>query len=499
MNLEYFPMLDTEITFKSGLFRGDNNGVRYDLYKDLVFKSTLNDGQAHHNQITYKLLENINEVEREFNFTISRWNSLEPKAMWFNIITDIPRPGDVVNQSWPHDNYRYLFDDILVNDKPLTYYNDWARGNYKDFDENWVRRDEYYTEGPNEYRNYNVAIQPTIVMDQQNYFIFLRIPYQLFVDLGISKTPIISIREGALWLSKDGDNLIHVRNTKKATVQTTTEFTIESLSVEENSDHSGLIHLQANTNLSEIGYNLSDKVFYDYCLDMVKLNNKTIRELNNTCPVDISYVEYNIGYFNAYGSTDGAANPSRLTVPIIMHTYANSLDIIVHPKYWAILKTTNIVVNVSGDLSVMTDALNIFTITDSYEGDTDSFFLNDLLANALHLYDYSDNLGYCKDTEHGYYALAKAKYLALTATAKDLFNNNSMYAGARARLAEWARINGETFDASSGTFTANANISIFGNKIENNNIVIISLVAAAISVISALAIAMVIRRRRYNK
>lgn len=498
MNIEYFPMLDTEITFKSGLFRGDNNGVRYDLYKDLVFKSTLNDGQAHHTQITYKLLENINEVETEFSFNVDRWTTLEPNAMWFLIMTNIPRPGDVVNQSWPHDNYRYIFDDLLMNGKPFTYYNDWARGNYKDFDENWVRRDEYYTEGPNTSRNYNTAIQPTIVTDQANYFFFVRLPYQLLIDLGMPRTPTFSIREGALWLSKDGDNLVLKRNGKQYNGNTETQFTFDGLSVQETANHTGVIQLHSETNIGEIGYNLSDKVYYDYCLDYIKLNSTTIRELNANCPVAISYEEYNIDFFNAYGVTDGAANPSRLTVPIIMHTNGNYLDILVHPKYWTVLKAANVTVNISAGLAVASNSYDAFILTADYEGDTDTFFLNDLVNNGLHLNDYTENLGYCKDSEHNYYALSKAKYLALTATAKDLFNTSDVYAAARERLVEWARINGETFNLSTGEFTVNANISIFGGN-ANNNALVISLVAIFISVIASFAIFMVIRRRRYNK
>ena len=498
MNLEYFPMLDTEITFKSGLFRGDNNGIKYDLYKDLIFKSTLTDGQAHHNRIIYKTLENLNEVETEFSFNVDRWSTLEPKAMWFLIMTNVPRPNAVVNQAWPHDNYRYIFDDLLVNGKPLTYYNDWARGNYKDFDEEWVRRDEYYTEAPNALRNYNTAIQPTIVTDQPNYFFFVRIPYQLMIDLGMSRTPTFSIREGALWLSQDGDNLVLKRNSKQYNANTETQFTFDDLSVQETANHTGVIHLHSETNIGEIGYNLSDKVYYDYCLDYVKLNNTTIRELNANCPVAISYEEYNIDFFNAYGVTDGAANPSRLTVPIIMHTTGNHLDIIVHPKYWAVLKAANVTVNISTGLAVASDAYNAFVLTADYEGDTDTYFLNDLVNNGLHLNDYVENLGYCKDSEHNYYALSKAKYLALTATAKDLFNTSDVYAAARERLVEWARINGETFNISTGDFTVNANISIFGDN-ANNNALVISLVAIFISVIASLAIFMVIRRRHYNK
>ncbi|MBR4377526.1 MAG: hypothetical protein IKP50_01360 [Bacilli bacterium] len=98
--------------------------------------------------------------------------------------------------------------------------------------------------------------------------------------------------------------------------------------------------------------------------------------------------------------------------------------------------------------------------------------LNELVYSSLKMYDYTSG-GQC--TTH--YASAKAAYQALNPDEKELFNTHVSYGSARARLAAWAAANNETFDATSGTFTQNANVGFASRGNGSNTIIIIAIVS----------------------
>ena len=120
--------------------------------------------------------------------------------------------------------------------------------------------------------------------------------------------------------------------------------------------------------------------------------------------------------------------------------------------------------------------------------------LNELVYDALKMYNYKDESGSCTS----YYADAKAAYEALTDTEKGIFNTEAAYGSARARLAAWALANGEVFDPISGTFTANTH-GINATALDKNNVVVISVVIFAIALISVAGVMLVIKKRKYNK
>ncbi len=98
--------------------------------------------------------------------------------------------------------------------------------------------------------------------------------------------------------------------------------------------------------------------------------------------------------------------------------------------------------------------------------------LNELVYSSLKMYDYTSG-GQC--TTH--YAGAKAAYQALNPDEKELFNTHASYGSARARLAAWAAANNETFDATNGTFTQNANVGFASRGNGSNTIIIIAIVS----------------------
>lgn len=119
----------------------------------------------------------------------------------------------------------------------------------------------------------------------------------------------------------------------------------------------------------------------------------------------------------------------------------------------------------------------------AYTAKTDSEMVEGFISDYLHM-DHTTNDGSCK-TE-GWYSAAKIEYGKLHADQKSLFNTDSTYADAKARLIAWATANGETFDPAAYTFTKNSNvtlISVVANNSETTSIIIV-----VISMISLTAI-----------
>ncbi len=213
--VEYIPMDGMEITFKAGIFEGYYNGVTYVLNNDLTFYSTIKtSGAPARVQLTKeKIWEDtrlgIKSVDDWGEQTASQGGKFHRYAMW----TNIPRDVNNIIQGCPADNYRYMYDNILLNGLTLSHYHAWARGNSKDFtDLNDVstQNPDYELGHPTGSANtrYDLAIRVVIVTDQPNYVLFLDVPDQLVIDLSLGSLTF-TLRDGSDWLSlKNGVSTI---------------------------------------------------------------------------------------------------------------------------------------------------------------------------------------------------------------------------------------------------------------------------------------------------
>ncbi len=131
----------------------------------------------------------------------------------------------------------------------------------------------------------------------------------------------------------------------------------------------------------------------------------------------------------------------------------------------------------SENLSCYTDTFEkpkLYVVTDYSEQEVaDSFEIN-----RLHMLDYDEELGYCKDSEHAYYAKAKEVWNAMSEDEKLLVS-----ASGTDRLSAWAAANGDVLN-SDLELVAKVRISIFGTPEQTNNTIII----VVISVVSLSAI-----------
>lgn len=215
--VEYIPMDGMTITFKAGVFAGYCNGVTYILNNDLTFYSVISTSGAPTRVILTKdkvweeTRLGVKSVDDWGEETASHGGKFHRFAMW----TNIPRDTAKMVNDCPADNYRYVYDNILLNGRTISHYQAWARGNSKDFtnlSDPTTQNPAYELGHPtgNTHVNYDLAIRVTIVTDQPNYVFFLDVPNQLVTDLSLTDLSF-ALRDGSDWFSLKGDTPIMAR------------------------------------------------------------------------------------------------------------------------------------------------------------------------------------------------------------------------------------------------------------------------------------------------
>ena len=227
--VEYIPMDGMEITFKAGLFAGYCNGVTYTLNNDLTFHSVITTSNSPARVMLTKVETwestrlGVKSVDDWGEQTASQGGKFHRYAMW----TNIPRDTANIKQGCPADNYRYIYDNILMNGRTISHYQAWARGNSKDFSDlsDATTQNPAYELGHptgSANVNYDLAIRVTIVTDQPNYVFFFDVPNQLVTDISLD-SPTFALRDGSDWYSLKNGNSVIVRydavgNTEDKTV-----------------------------------------------------------------------------------------------------------------------------------------------------------------------------------------------------------------------------------------------------------------------------------------
>lgn len=212
VDINTIPMDDITVTFKAGIFEGYYNGTTFTLSEDLTFYSvaTQNGGPARVTFVSSKTWQPVRNAYRSLvdwgEKTASQGGKYHKYLMW----TDIPFDKEVIKQACPADNYRYIYDNLLMNGKSIAYYNSWARGNSKDFtdlSDVTTQNPDYEVSHPlgnTVSTTYDLAIRIEIVRDQPVYAFVFSVPNQLVTDLSLG-TLSFSLREGASFLTKDND------------------------------------------------------------------------------------------------------------------------------------------------------------------------------------------------------------------------------------------------------------------------------------------------------
>lgn len=119
------------------------------------------------------------------------------------------------------------------------------------------------------------------------------------------------------------------------------------------------------------------------------------------------------------------------------------------------------------------------TVETDISASEDCVGLESFIDNYMHM-DYTDNLGYCSDSTHHYYATAKDAFNDLNEHQRKLFTSNSAYLVEWTRLSTWASKNGDSLNATSILSSA----KVVKLNITNGNNYIVIVLVSGLTIIS---------------
>lgn len=353
--LHEIPMDGIVVTFRAGLFEGYNadTGISYKLEDDLHFYSVVSNNNS---PSRVEFVRSPNWLETSLGArAVENWGQATASHGGtyhrYALKTSIPFDRTLIKQPCPADNYRYMYDNLLMNGKSLSYYNAWARGNSKDFtnlSDASTQNPDYELSHPTGSANvnYDLAIRIEILREnpQPTYVFVFSVPDQLVTDLSLGELTF-ALRDGSDWIT----------------------------------------------------------------------------------------------------SINGVTTILRYSAA------ANAADIEI---------------------------------------------VENFIESALHMSDYNENLGYCKDNEHGYYLAAKSAFNALTAEQKEAFKENAQFATARARYEAWAAFNNDANPYDGNLSLSSPNTT--ANTVQKNNTLIIVIAIISVTLACSTSIFIVIKKRRHN-
>ena len=106
--------------------------------------------------------------------------------------------------------------------------------------------------------------------------------------------------------------------------------------------------------------------------------------------------------------------------------------------------------------------------------------------------DYTEELGYCSDSEHHYYATAKQALLNLGTDCVNEFRNSDAFTSARERYLAWAAANHDT-----NPFAETQGSNSF--SIRNTNDAIILILVISTIAVSFIAMGLVTYKKRKHE
>ena len=225
LHTQYFPMGNITITFKAGIFKGYNNDTNYSLSEDLTYYTTLetDPSKCGSSSIspTIRIVQERNETIVNGRITSVSSPATHTKYYQYQITTNIPRHSNI-NQSFPHDHYRYLFENIMIGDLSLAAINAKGREENKDFTDlqAGTLNTNYETEHPGGQNSpkYNMVTYLRIENSYVNYVFTIDLPKQLITDYAWDYQNIeFSLANFSPWYSQDSSgNPLIVRTNPSA-------------------------------------------------------------------------------------------------------------------------------------------------------------------------------------------------------------------------------------------------------------------------------------------
>lgn len=133
----------------------------------------------------------------------------------------------------------------------------------------------------------------------------------------------------------------------------------------------------------------------------------------------------------------------------------------------------------------------------------DCLALEKYIDTYLHMDDYTEDQGFCKDTEHDYYGKnstsgAKYNFNQLSERQRELFFTNAAFSEECARLQAWAIANGETIQLSNYQIQASYQNSRLNFNSVNSQSVMMVLVISLLGITSCVGYYFITKKKKEN-
>lgn len=211
----------------------------------------------------------------------------------------------------------------------------------------------------------------------------------------------------------------------------------------------------------------------------------TISSLSTITKVDVSAKYYSSTYSSAVLKVNGTS------VGSLSSSYSTyTMDI--NPG-----KTSFTILTENSNSRVNIQSITLYSVTTTetnISSSEDCQGLESFIDTYLHM-NYTENLGYCKDSEHHYYSTAKTAFNALNLHQRSLFTSNSAYLTEWNRLCAWATANGDSLNSS--TLLATKRINIINNFIDDKTSIIV-IIGVSVLFIAAISSYLLFRKRKEN-
>ena len=285
-------------------------------------------------------------------------------------------------------------------------------------------------------------------------------------------------------MSTTGNKTITVSYTYNGNTRTTTyQITVNSYRTVMEESYSVIGTITYTNDTEEIsvatlsttssgGYSAIDKQYHAWRLGA---GSKTGTLTVTSTTANIRKIVVNAKY---YSSDSGTTFTIDGTSKTLTNSYAN------YEKEFSTAKSSVALSSVTNGKRVLIASVTVYSCSSQDIGQSeDCIGLETFITNYMHM-DYTENLGYCSDTEHHYYSTAKTAFNALNSHQRSLFTGNSAYTTEWTRLSTWASKNGDSLN-NSNQLAAGANPNPMSIIVGNSgNIVAIITVVALISTVS---------------
>ena len=287
------------------------------------------------------------------------------------------------------------------------------------------------------------------------------------------------------------------------TAISTGSATITATSVEDNTK-SGTCSVNVYRQVIETSESLLGTITYTTDKEVISTSSLSTSKSGGYSSIDTQYHAWRLGASKSTGTLTVNSTSANIGKIIVNAKYYNNDSTATFTIDGTSNSLTNTYSNYSKEFTNPVSAVSISSVTNGkrvliasitvysksvqdISDSQDCLGLESFIKINMHM-DYTDNLGYCKDSTHHYYSTAKEAFNALNNHQRSLFTSNSAYTAEWNRLSAWAKVNGDELTNTNTLAKGSFAYDILEENTDNNITLIILISVGLLSITTLLLI-----------